>query len=391
MTLAPLTPEDCDLRGYEWMPLFGGRLFTSTFEAHACDLAFRVAIKLYWECWQQVPAASLPNDDVQLCRLAGLGRDLKTWRKLRADGVLHGFRLCSDDRLYHGMLAAEALKAWASRQQAEKEKATSRERMRRWRTDSGLPAQEWDRLRAAIFARDGSKCVDCGSVKALHCDHIIPLAFGGSNEPDNLATRCSICHGRKTAKQQNPNKRPPVTAHKPRSEPPREPERIPDVSLESRDVSRVVSLARDKRQDKTREEKEDFLKNTSLSTPLPRARGVGQETPDEPSAASNASLVTELAPANEAAVLERDPRGSCDLPEPFAVHVRRAATAMTLRRPYGEVRSVDAQRDALAAQPGAVGADAAMGLRWQPVDPIRTVEEQKALLMADMARERAPA
>jgi len=44
---APMTPADCDLRGYEWMPLFGARLFNSMFEANASDLAFRIAIKLY--------------------------------------------------------------------------------------------------------------------------------------------------------------------------------------------------------------------------------------------------------------------------------------------------------------------------------------------------------
>ena len=78
----PLTPPDCDLRGFEWMPLLGHRLFASDFDARASDLEFRVALRLWWEAWQQVPAASLPNDDAVLCRLAGLGRDTKTWKKL---------------------------------------------------------------------------------------------------------------------------------------------------------------------------------------------------------------------------------------------------------------------------------------------------------------------
>lgn len=129
----PLTPPDCDLRCMPWMPLFGEKLFNSTFESHASDLAFRVAIKLYWECWRQVPAASLPNDDVQLCRLAGLGRDLKTWRKLRADGVLHGFILCSDDRLYHRLIADEAIKAWNRCHRTDRERDIWREQKRRQR------------------------------------------------------------------------------------------------------------------------------------------------------------------------------------------------------------------------------------------------------------------
>lgn len=133
---APMTPADCDLRGYEYMPLFGTRLFGSDFEAHASDLAFRVAIRLYWESWQQVPAASLPNDDVKLCRLAGLGRDLKTWRKLRADGVLHGFILCSDDRLYHRLIAEQALKAWERSHRKDHQRDAWRDRQRRHRANN---------------------------------------------------------------------------------------------------------------------------------------------------------------------------------------------------------------------------------------------------------------
>lgn len=129
----PMTPADCDLRGYEYMPLFGGKLFSSDFEAHASDLAFRVAIRLYWESWLQVPASSLPNDDVKLCRLAGLGRDMKTWRRLRADGVLHGFILCSDDRIYHALIAEQALKAWECSRRKERARDQTAERVRRFR------------------------------------------------------------------------------------------------------------------------------------------------------------------------------------------------------------------------------------------------------------------
>lgn len=322
MSLPPLTPECCDLRGYEWMPLFGERLFSSQFEAHATDIAFRVAIKLYWECWQQVPAASLPNDDVQLCRLAGLGRDMKTWRKLRADGVLHGFRLCSDDRLYHGMLAEEAIKAWDARQRQQAGRDYERDKKRRQRgsvTNNGVEHVPRDRARCPPGHPPGQTA---GS----------PGTNGGTNP------------------------------------------------LVPRDVPRAVS-------DRTEESKKESLNLTYFGTPLPRARGAEGQTPSEPSATGNASLVAELEPEENPDVLERDLRGPCDLPEPFAVHVRHAATALTVRHPYGEVRSLDAQRDALAAQPAAVGADIAMGLRWQPAEPVRSVEEQMRALLADCTPE----
>ncbi len=110
---APLTPSDCDLRGYNWMPLFGGKLFTSKFAAHAADAVFRAALRLWWEAWLQVPAASLPDDDMELCLLAGCER--RTWAKLKASDVLHGFVKCADGRLYHPLLAPHAKVAWDRR------------------------------------------------------------------------------------------------------------------------------------------------------------------------------------------------------------------------------------------------------------------------------------
>jgi hypothetical protein len=121
----PLTPFDCDLRGLEYMPLLGGHLFGSEFNARANDSEWRAALTLWWAAWCQVPAASLPDDDAALCRFADLGRDLKTWRKLR-DGALHGWVKCSDGRLYHPLLAKQALIAWDKRVKERDRKAAWR-------------------------------------------------------------------------------------------------------------------------------------------------------------------------------------------------------------------------------------------------------------------------
>lgn len=61
--------------------------------------------------------------------------------------------------------------------------------------------------------------------------------------------------------------------------------------------------------------------------------------------------------------------------------IRRTTKACTMRVPYGEVRSVEAQLAALEPQPAAVGAEMTMGLRWQPAEPVRSPAEQYAALM----------
>lgn len=110
----PLVPADVDLRGLEYMPYYGERLQKSGLNARATDAEYRAAHNLWWSAWTQVPAASLPNDDIDLCKLADLGRDQKTWQAVKA-GAMRGFVLCSDGRWYHRQLAVFAMDAWAMR------------------------------------------------------------------------------------------------------------------------------------------------------------------------------------------------------------------------------------------------------------------------------------
>ena len=121
----PLVPPDVDLRGYEHMPLFGARLYGSDFNAKVSDAGFRAALSLWWQAWNQVPAASLPNDEIILTRLADLARDLRSFRKIRVE-CLDGFIECSDGRLYHTELAKWAIVAWQKR-------LSARQRKEKWR------------------------------------------------------------------------------------------------------------------------------------------------------------------------------------------------------------------------------------------------------------------
>lgn len=54
-------------------------------------------------------------------------------------------------------------------------------------------------VRDLVWARDGGRCSHCGSVHELQFDHVIPVARGGSNEPENLQILCGPCNRRKGA------------------------------------------------------------------------------------------------------------------------------------------------------------------------------------------------
>lgn len=128
--MTPLVPHHVDLRDFEFMPLHCVRLRDSEFSAQVSDAAFRAGVLLWCAAWHQVPAASLPKDDRTLCHLAGLGRDLKGWNKIK-DEALRGFVECSDGRIYHKVIAETANEAW-ERKQAQRDR-TARARNARSR------------------------------------------------------------------------------------------------------------------------------------------------------------------------------------------------------------------------------------------------------------------
>lgn len=119
---APLTPPDCDLQDFPFMPLHVARLRDSDLASEESPEACWYAVLLWAASWHQIPAASLPDNDAVLARLVGLGRDLRTWKKHKS-GALRGFVLCDDGRLYHPVVADQAAEAW------------DRKRQQRWRTE----------------------------------------------------------------------------------------------------------------------------------------------------------------------------------------------------------------------------------------------------------------
>lgn len=112
----PPLPADVDLRDFQFMPLDVKTLRDSDLAAEETPEACWAAVLLWCASWHQVPAASLPNKEATLSKLAGYGIVVSEWNRVRA-GALRGWQLCSDGRLYHSVVAKKALEAWHSKLQ----------------------------------------------------------------------------------------------------------------------------------------------------------------------------------------------------------------------------------------------------------------------------------
>lgn len=124
---APLIPGEVDLRDFPFMPLDVRRLRDSRLVAVRTAEEVLAAILLWAASWHQQPAASLPDDDIELSQLAGYGRSVKEFKRVK-DGALHALILCSDGRWYHPVVAEKAADAWNGRLELEWRRAVDRTR-----------------------------------------------------------------------------------------------------------------------------------------------------------------------------------------------------------------------------------------------------------------------
>jgi len=104
---APLTPADCNLRDFQFMPMDVARLLASETWVLGTGDERAAAMTLWLESWRQVPAGSVPTDDRMLAHLS----QSKAWKKVRAH-ALRGWVEASDGRLYHPVVAEKVLEAW---------------------------------------------------------------------------------------------------------------------------------------------------------------------------------------------------------------------------------------------------------------------------------------
>lgn len=106
----PLTPADCNLQDFAFIPLDVQRLLKSETWVLGTGDERAAAMCLWLESWHQIPAASLPDNQRMLAHLAQTTK----WPKVKAQ-ALRGWVLCSDGRLYHPVVAVKALEAWVEK------------------------------------------------------------------------------------------------------------------------------------------------------------------------------------------------------------------------------------------------------------------------------------
>jgi hypothetical protein len=148
----PLTPPDCDLTDFKFMPLDVQRLRDSDLTAEQTPEQNWAAVLLWAASWHQVPAASLPNNDQTIAKWAGYvarGKVDKQWEIVR-EGAMRGFILCTDERLYHAVVAEKAREAWQSKLE------------QRWKTECARIKKHNERHKAEVSVPTFDEWTTCG-------------------------------------------------------------------------------------------------------------------------------------------------------------------------------------------------------------------------------------
>lgn len=76
------------------------------------------------------------------------------------------------------------------------------DRIRQWALDRTTSVRRIPaRVKKAVWTRDEGKCVNCGSMKDLQYDHVIPYSKGGSSsDSKNIQLLCARCNLKKRAR-----------------------------------------------------------------------------------------------------------------------------------------------------------------------------------------------
>lgn len=156
------------------------------------------AVRSYMREYQSRRRAEDPEF---LARQRDLGRihDAKPGRRQKQNEQ-RKFKIANDNEYRERVNAQGRVhkRAW---KKANPEKVAASTRTRRARLKGAEGTHTAEDIEE-IHARQKYKCAECGTStkKNKHVDHIVPLALGGSNWPDNLQILCPFCNDSKGAK-----------------------------------------------------------------------------------------------------------------------------------------------------------------------------------------------
>jgi hypothetical protein len=148
---APLTPPDCDLQDFKFMPLDVARLRDSDMASEQTPEENWAAVMLWAAAWHQVPAGSMPDSDNWIAKAAGYlsrGRIDPHWKDVR-EGAMRGFVLCSDGRWYHTVVCEKANESWIGKLKQRLKTECARIKKHNDRHQTRIPFPEFDAWFAA--------------------------------------------------------------------------------------------------------------------------------------------------------------------------------------------------------------------------------------------------
>lgn len=139
---------------------------------------------------------------------------------------------------------------WDGRQYQSDSSSERVKRHRAKRAAAGLVAQ-WTapaKLRQAVYARDGHRCIYCGSAENLSLDHRTPEIRGGTHDLENLATACTACNGAKRdmTEDEYKNRNAPGSGNVTLLKRPQNTEQITEQNTEQKEVTAVAGLTASK-------------------------------------------------------------------------------------------------------------------------------------------------
>ena len=148
---SPLTPINCDLRDFAFMPLDVARLRDSDMASEQTPEENWAAVLLWAAAWHQVPAGSIPDSDNWMAKAAGYlsrGRIDPHWNDVKA-GAMRGFVLCSDGRWYHQVVCEKANESWLGKLKQRLKTECARIKKHNDRHGTSIPHPEFDAWFAA--------------------------------------------------------------------------------------------------------------------------------------------------------------------------------------------------------------------------------------------------